>query len=99
MPNKILSEDQAFIWKTKDNEVRMKSLKDLLDVVLGLEDVEIDDNINANLSKENTRLIDWLEQNFPEEIKFIAELRNSLKEFTPQQLRELIVRELRSVLR
>jgi hypothetical protein len=78
-------------WKTKDGEAEVTSLEELLSLLIGLKQDDFDTVSNTNISE----LIAWLEKNFPKELGLIAEIKANTKEFTPQQIRELIIRTLR----
>jgi hypothetical protein len=86
-----LSEEKALIWKSKDKELKIKSLKELLDMLIGIKQENIDNEIDDN----KDRLISWVEENFSEKFELIAELKSSAKEFTSQQFREKVIRILR----
>jgi hypothetical protein len=86
-----LSDEKEFIWKSKDKELKIKNLKELLDLLIDIKQENIDKEIDNN----KDRLISWVEENFSEKFELIAELRSSAKEFTPQQFREKVIRILR----
>lgn len=89
----IAKKTKPFNWKTKDSEIEINSLKELLNISVSIKQEGIDKEFNLN--KDN--LIEWLEQNFPKELDLITSIKDSLKELTPQQIRELIVRKLRKI--
>ena len=84
-------------WKTKDKEVRIRSLRKLLDILIDIRQDEIDDIISANINKKESKLVDWLEENYPKQLNLMAILKNGLREFSPQQIRESLIRELRNI--
>lgn len=93
MVRKILSE-KSLLWKTKDKKLEIKTLKELLDVLIDIKQENIDSEIKENLGN----LINWLEENFPKQMELIAHLKTEGKEFTPQQIREMIARDLRKII-
>jgi len=85
---------ETLVWITKDKEIKVKDLNELLDALVNMDQEDIDAEIIANI-KEN-KLLKWLEENFPKQMELITHLRN-IQEFTPQQIREQIVRDLRKL--
>lgn len=96
MTEKILPEEKAFTWKAKDKEVKLRSLKDLLKALISIKQEDIDEVVSLNVKDSN--LLGWLEENFPERLELIAELKENIKEFTPQQMRERLARDLRKAI-
>lgn len=92
---KELPEGKAFIWKTKEKELKIRSLKELLKALIDVKQEDIDEMVSLNVKDSN--LLGWLEENFSEQLELIAELKENIKEFTPQQIRERLVRDLRKV--
>jgi hypothetical protein len=84
---------KPLIWKTKASEIEITSLEGLLNLLVDIKQEDINEEINSNLSK----LIGWLEQNFPKELDLIANIKGYSKEFTSQQMRELLIRKLRKI--
>jgi biopolymer transport protein ExbB/TolQ len=85
---------KEFIWKTKNGKIKIKSLEGLLDKLTNIKQEDIDKEINFNM--EENKLSKWIENNFPNEMELIANLKQN-KEFTPQQMRERLVRDLRKI--
>jgi ribosomal protein S4 len=88
---------EALIWKTRDKEIKIKSLKELFDALVNIKQEDLDKEINLNITKEENKLPEWLEANFPKQMELIAHLKN-IQEFTPQQIREQIIRDLRKII-
>jgi hypothetical protein len=86
---------ETFLWKNKEGTVRLVSLKELLNKLIEIKQTDIDEEISVNV--KGNKLLKWLENNFPNELELIVNLKN-IKEFTPQQIRELIVRDLRKII-
>jgi len=63
----------------------------LLDVLIDIKQEDIDNEIKGNLDN----LLEWIEENFPKQMELIQHLKSESKEFTPQQIRERIARDLR----
>lgn len=84
--------EKPFLWRTKEKEIRIRNLKELLDTLINIKLENIEDEIGLNLKN----LIPWLEENFPKQMELIAHLKNT-KEFTPQQIREQLARDLRKL--
>jgi hypothetical protein len=87
---------KALFWKTKGKIVKVTDLKELLNKLIDIKQEEVNKEISLNL--KGTKLLKWLETNFPQELELIANLKQSLKEFTPQQIRESLVRDLRKAI-
>lgn len=85
--------ENVLIWKTQNKDIEIENLKQLLDILVNMKQEDIDTEIKENL--EN--LLKWLEKNFPKQMELIEHLKSETKEFTPQQIRERIVRDLRKV--
>jgi hypothetical protein len=81
------------IWISKDKESKILNLKQLLSVLMDIKQSDIDSTINKNLKN----LISWLEKEFPEQIVFISRLKTESKEYTSQQIRERLIRDLREI--
>lgn len=81
----------VLIWKAQNKELEIKSLKQLLDVLIDIKQEGIDKEIKENLNN----LFEWLKKNFPKQMELIVHLKTESKEFTPQQIRERIIRDLR----
>ena len=84
-------------WKTKDKELKIRSLKELFDVLVNIRQEDMDIEINLNISKVENKLLEWLESNFPKQLELTAHLKYA-EEFSPQQIREQIIRDLRRVI-
>jgi hypothetical protein len=84
---------QPLLWKSKESKKEITSLEALLQHLSDLRQEIIDVEIVENLPG----IISWLESNF-REIDLVTSLKSSQKEFTPQQMRELMVRKLRVLL-
>lgn len=85
---------KPLIWKAQNKEIKINNLKKLLDVLIKIKQENIDSKINKNLNN----LINWLENNFPRQLELIQHLKIESKEYTPQQIRERIVRDLRKII-
>jgi hypothetical protein len=83
-----------FNWGKKGQEVQLTTLKDLLDLLINIPLENIEQEIKQNIIKGN--LLSWMEDTFPKELILIVSIKKALKEFTPQQIREILIRELRS---
>lgn len=79
-----------FLWKTKIGEIKINSLSELFNTLIKFQLENIEEEMTFNLKD----LIIWLEENFPREMELIIHLKNS-QEFTPQQIREQLIRDLR----
>jgi hypothetical protein len=88
---------EALTWKTMEKELKIKSLKELFDALVNIRQEDLDKEINLNIKKEENKLLEWLEANFPKRMGLIAHLKN-IQEFTPQQIREQIIRDLRKII-
>jgi hypothetical protein len=82
----------SFTWKKKNQEIKINTLKELLEILIGISLEDIDQEIKTNIIDAN--IISWLENNFPKELILTTSLKNILKEYTPQQIREMLIREL-----
>ena len=91
------SEKDTLVWKTKDKEIRIRNLKELFDVLVNIRQEDIDKEINLNINKKENKLFEWLEANFPKQMELITHLKN-IEEFSPQQIREQIIRDLRRII-
>lgn len=78
------------LWKTKLGEMKINSLPELFNMLIKLTLENIEEEMVLNMNS----LILWLEQYFPREMELIIHLKNS-QEFTPQQIREQLIRDLR----
>jgi hypothetical protein len=93
---KELPNNNVLNWKSKSGVSRIENLKQLLDILVNIKIEEIDDEISINVLKDN-RLLVWLENNFSKEIGLISHLKAESKEYTPQQIRERLIRDLNKV--
>jgi len=82
------------IWKSGKREKKILNLKQLLDILINLKQENIDKEIKDNLKN----LIPWLEKNYPDKLIFTTRLKVESKEYTPQQIRERIIRDLREII-
>ncbi len=82
------------IWKTKDKELKIRSLKELFNVLVNIKQEDIDMEINLNINKAENKLLEWIESNFPKQLELTTHLKDT-EEFSPQQIREQIIRDLR----
>jgi hypothetical protein len=81
------------ILKTSQGKKEVTGLKALLDYLLKIGQ----DSIDAEISQNEASIIGWIESEFPSKLQLIASLKSHSKEFSPQQKRELMVRELRLI--
>jgi hypothetical protein len=88
-------EDKALLWKTKDGEQSITTLHELLETLIAIKEEHIDEEISMNISKEDQKLVAWLEENFSQQLNLIETVKSIQREFTPQQIREKLIRELR----
>mgnify|MGYP000338757129 CR=1 FL=1 len=79
------------VWKSRKGEEEILNLKQLLDILINIEQEDIDETINNNLNN----LISWLEKEYPDKLIFTTRLKVESKEYTPQQIRERLIRDLR----
>jgi hypothetical protein len=84
-----------FFWKRDGKKFTITSLGDLLQVLITIPQENIDAEIKENVNKG--KMLEWVQENFPEKIKLIASLRHILDKFTSQQIREMLIRELREI--
>jgi hypothetical protein len=98
MDQEEVSQEQAFVWKTKNGEVFITSLQGLLDTLVNIHTENIDEEINHNINKEEHHFLSWIEEHFPKQLELIADLKN-IQEYTPQQTREMLVRNLRKIIK
>jgi predicted component of type VI protein secretion system len=85
------------IWKSKGSEIQITTLKGLFDALLNISQEDIDSVIGLNISKEENKVLEWLESNFPRQMELAIHLKN-IHEFTPQQIREQLIRDLRKII-
>lgn len=84
-----------FTWKKKDLEIKITSLEELLSALTNIQQEDIDQEITDNVIGDG--LLKWLQQNFPKKLQLITSLKNMLTKFTPQQTREMLIRELQKI--
>ena len=87
--------EKPLIWKTQNKKIEVEDLKELFDVLINIKQEEIDKEIKENLNA----LIYWLEENFPKQMGLIQHLKIESKEYTPQQIRERVIQDLRVFLK
>ena len=80
------------VWKTKEKDIKISNLKELFDVLIDIKQEDIDKVMGANLKN----LIKWLESEFPNQVELIIHLKGD-KGFTLQQIREQMIRDLRTL--
>ena len=85
--------EEELIWRSKGKEVKITSLKELLDTLVAIKEEDAADEMNVNLSN----MIRWLNDNFSENIGLIQNVQSGLKEFSPQQFRELMIRKIKAL--
>jgi hypothetical protein len=85
---------EPLIWKRDGGEIEIKSLKGLSDIIVNIGLENVDREIMDNLDN----VVKWLEENFPRELDLITTIKAESKEFTPQQVRELMARKLRKLI-
>jgi len=78
----------SLIWKPLNKEI--KDLKSLLKVLINIKQEDVDNEINLNLKN----LTKWLEENFPRQVEIVVSIEK--EGFTPQQIREKIIRILKA---
>jgi hypothetical protein len=81
------------IWKSKKVEIKVHNLKQLLDILISLKQEDIEEEINQNLNN----LISWLEKEFPDKLFLTTRLKVESKEYTTQQIRERIIKDLKEI--
>jgi len=86
---------KPLIWRSKKGEMEIFNLKQLLDTLVDIKQEDIDRTINQNLNN----LLSWLEEEYPDMLIFNAHLKVESKEYTPQQIRERLIRDLRAQLK
>jgi hypothetical protein len=87
---------EAFKWKKsdgKDDIVLINSLEELSELLKGMPIVRVETEIEINVIKG--RLKEWIENNFSGQMILCKKIDSAVKEFTAQQIRELLVRELK----
>jgi flagellar motor component MotA len=82
----------SFKWKKKNQEIAINTLNDLLKIVKNIPLNEIDEEVKINVIDRG--LLNWLKNNFPKKLILTTKLENMLQEFSPQQIRELLIKEL-----
>jgi hypothetical protein len=82
----------SFTWKKKKQNININTLQELKKTLIKIKLEDINREINENIIKRN--LLQWVENNFSKELILITHLRKALKEYTPQQIRETLIREL-----
>lgn len=87
-------DENVLIWKTRNEELEIKSLKQLLYLLINVNQEDIDNEIKENLNN----LFKWLKNNFPGQLELIEHLKTESKEFTSQQIRERVIRDLRKII-
>jgi len=85
----------SFSWKSGKGEKRILNLKQLLDILIDIKQENIDVEISLNFSD----LLEWIEKNYPKQISLIEHLKTESKEYTHQQIRERLIRDLRESLK
>ena len=81
---------QPFLWRGTDKEFFIHDLKGLLDVLTSMQQEDIDQEIGGNIKG----LAEWIATSFPQELILISSIKKALTEFTSQQMREMLIREL-----
>jgi Rad3-related DNA helicase len=81
----------SLTWTAKEEIINIHNLKELLDVLIKIKQKDIDNEINKNLDN----LISWLEKEYPDKLIFTTRLKVESKEYTCQQIRERLIRDLR----
>jgi hypothetical protein len=83
----------SFTWKKKDSEVNINTLQDLLETLISISIENIDREIKINVIEGN--IISWVENNFPQKLILITRVKKAIEEYTSQQIREMLIRELK----
>jgi allophanate hydrolase subunit 1 len=95
MPQEREHDNKALLWKTTDGKKSITSLQELLETLIAIPEEDIDEEISMNINKEEHKLVAWLEENFSQQLNLIEIVKNIQIEFTPQQIREKLIREMR----
>jgi hypothetical protein len=85
----------TYIWKREGGDVEIVTLGDFLEILTGIQLNQVDQEITHNILEGS--FLSWLKENFPKKIILITSLEKSLQEYTPQQIREMLIRELRGI--
>jgi hypothetical protein len=89
---------KILLWNKAGVDIPVRSLEDLFEVLMGIQAGDVDNEVGQNISKSQNKLLAWLETNFPRQSELILHVRSLFLEkevFTPQQVREQILRDLR----
>jgi hypothetical protein len=79
--------------ETANGQIEISSLKSLLDYLIGIKQ----ESIEIEISKNEAPIINWIESQFPGNLRITASLKSHRDEFSPQQKRELMIREIRII--
>jgi hypothetical protein len=85
----------TLIWKRGKEEIKIQTLAQLLDLLIKIPVEHIDQEVTNNIVKGSFK--HWLEYTYTGEVMLIAKLKKVAQEYTPQQLREFLIRELKSM--
>ena len=99
MAQKKNTKAKALLWKTTDGKKSITSLQELLETLIAIPEEDIDKEISMNINKEEHKLVAWLEENFSQQLNLIETVKSIQREFTPQQIREMIIRDLRVIIK
>lgn len=83
-------------FKSDGKIVEIRSLEELLDILIKIPQDKVDEVIKSNVSKTSNPIADWVEKTYPNMIFLHTKLRD-IKNYTPQQIREHMIRSLRSL--
>jgi hypothetical protein len=84
---------QELLWKTQEKTTKITTLKELLTTLINIQQ----QHITTEIQKNKNTLLAWLENNKNTPLRLLSSIQSN-KKFTPQQLHELIIRELRKAM-
>jgi hypothetical protein len=84
-----------FKWQSETKNIKISTLADLLKVLIDIDQEDINREVTLNVLEG--KLLEWIKETFPHEIRLIQSITSMVQEFTPQQVRELLIRELRVI--
>jgi len=85
-------------FKIDKKVVEIRSLEEMLDVLTKIPQSKVDKVIKSNISKTSNPVVDWVKKTYPDMVILHKKLR-AIIEYTPQQIREHMVRSLKEALK
>jgi hypothetical protein len=86
----------VFMWKREEKSIPVCTLKELFDVLVSISQQNIDNEMQKNVGSKKKVIADWLEKNHPKCFELISHVL--LENYSSQQLREQLIRDLRKML-